>query len=133
MYSSKPIFQGGLERNKKYKICLGKATLVVYGHSPLRINVTGLRSMYEIKSTRKYIENLYGLICSDAKVDNIFYSHKDSHRLFLELTLNLKPRQQRARKSIRYETLLIQNYFMIYFPLLYSFRRLSSISLFVFS
>ena len=81
MYSNKPIFKGNLERNKKYKIFLGKPILIVYGHSPLRINITGLNSMQEIENTRKYIEDLYEVKCSDVRVDNIFYSHKDSKNI----------------------------------------------------
>ena len=75
--SSHPIFEGKLKNNKKYKINFGNTTLIIYGHSPLLINMTGLKSMEEVDTTRKYIEMAYNVKCSDLKVDSIFYSHKD--------------------------------------------------------
>ena len=77
LQTSKSIFEGKLHRNKKYKSRLGNATLIVYGHTPLLINLTGLRSMKEVETTRKYIEVVYNVQCNDLRVDNIFYSHKD--------------------------------------------------------
>ena len=71
------ILEEKLQNHEKYKTCLGKATLIIYGHSPLLINLTGLQSMKEVESTRKYIEVVYNVKCSDLRVDNIFYSHKD--------------------------------------------------------
>ena len=77
VHSSKSIFEGKLHRNKKYTTSFGNATLIVYGHSPLLINITGLKSMKEIQILKKYLEVAYNVKCSDVKVDNIFYSHKD--------------------------------------------------------
>ena len=71
------ILEEKLLNNEKYKTCLGKATLIIYGHSPLLINLTGLQSMKEVETTRKYIEVVYNVKCSELRVDNIFYSHKD--------------------------------------------------------
>ena len=76
LQSSKSIFDGELQQNKKYKTCIGNAILIVYGHSPLFINMTGLKSMEEIETTRKYIEFVYEVKCKDLRVDNIFYSFK---------------------------------------------------------
>ena len=77
LQSSKSIFEGTLKKNKKYTSSFGNATLIVYGHSPLLINITGLKSMKEVDTTRKYIEVVYNVKCSDVRVDNIFYSQKD--------------------------------------------------------
>ena len=77
LHSSKSIFEGKLHKNKKYTTSFGNATLIVYGHSPLLINITGLKSMKEIQTLKKYLEVAYNVKCSDVKVDNIFYSHKD--------------------------------------------------------
>ena len=77
VHSSKSIFEGKLHKNKKYTTSFGNATLIVYGHSPLLINITGLKSMKEIQILKKYLEVAYNVKCSDVKVDNIFYSHKD--------------------------------------------------------
>ena len=75
--SSHSIFEEKLKKNKKYKISFANANLIIYGHSPLLINMTGLKSMKEVETTRKYIEVVYNVKCSDLRVDNIFYSHKD--------------------------------------------------------
>ena len=77
LHSSKSIFEGKLHKNKKYTTSFGNATLIVYGHSPLLINITGLKAMKEIQILKKYLEVVYNVKCSDVKVDNIFYSHKD--------------------------------------------------------
>ena len=77
VHSSKSIFEGKLHKNKKYTTSFGNATLIVYGHSPLLINITGLKAMKEIQILKKYLEVVYNVKCSDVKVDNIFYSHKD--------------------------------------------------------
>ena len=75
--SSHSIFEEKLKKNKKYKISFANANLIIYGHTPLLINLTGLKSMKEVETTRKYIEVVYNVKCSDLRVDNIFYSHKD--------------------------------------------------------
>ena len=77
LQSSHSIFEEKLKKNKKYKISFANANLIIYGHSPLLINMTGLKSMEEVETTRKYIEVVYNVKCSDLRVDNIFYSHKD--------------------------------------------------------
>ena len=77
LQSSHSIFEEKLKKNKKYKISFANANLIIYGHSPLLINMTGLKSMKEVETTRKYIEVVYNVKCSDLRVDNIFYSHKD--------------------------------------------------------
>ena len=77
------ILEEKLQNHEKYKTCLGKATLIIYGHSPLLINLTGLQSMKEVETTKKYIEVVYNVRCSDLKVDSIFYSHKDYLRIDL--------------------------------------------------
>ena len=77
LQSSHSIFEEKLKKNKKYKISFANANLIIYGHSPLLINMTGLKSMKEVETTRKYIEVVYNVKCSELRVDNIFYSHKD--------------------------------------------------------
>ena len=82
--SDTSIFENELQKHKKYKTQIGKATLIVYGHSPLLINLTGLKSMKEVETTKKFIEVVYDVKCSDLRVDNIFYSHKD----YLSIDMN---------------------------------------------
>ena len=77
LQSSKPIFDGELKRNQKFKSRFGNTSLTIYAHSPLLINLTGLKSIEEIHSVRKYIEVVFDVKCSDVRIDNIFYSHKD--------------------------------------------------------
>ena len=77
LQSSKPIFDGELQRNKKFKSHFGNTLLTIYAHSPLLINLTGLKTIEEIHSIRKYIELVFDVKCSDVRIDNIFYSHKD--------------------------------------------------------
>ena len=81
LHTSKSIFEGKLHRNKKYTSSFGNATLIVYGHSPLLINITGLKSMKEIHTTQKYLEVVYDVKCSNLRVDNIFFSHKDCRNI----------------------------------------------------
>ena len=81
LQSSNSILEGKLKKNNKYKIYFGSATLIIYGHSPLLINMTGLKSMKEVDTTINYIEVAYNVKCSNLSVDNIFYSHKDSRNI----------------------------------------------------
>ena len=81
LQSSHTILEGKLKKNGKYKISFGSATLIIYGHSPLLINMTGLKSMKEVDTTRNFIEVAYNVKCSNLSVDNIFYSHKDCRNI----------------------------------------------------
>ena len=81
LQSNKSIFEGELQKNKKYKTCIGNAIITVYGHSPLLINMTGLKSMNEIETKRNYIESIYKVKCKDLRIDNIFYSFKDCQNI----------------------------------------------------
>ena len=66
-----------INKNEKQKMLIGSATVVVYGHSPKLLNVTGVKSMSEVKSTINFIQSNFGVNVNNMKIDNIFVSHKD--------------------------------------------------------
>ena len=76
MISNKSICDR-LKKNEKYIIPFGNVKITVYYHSPLLINVTGSKSMQEVKRTQKFIEIAFNVQCKNLKIDNIFYSYKD--------------------------------------------------------
>ena len=77
MISNKSICEHQLKKNEKYIITFGKVKITVYGHSPLLINVTGCKSMQEVKRYQNCIETAFNVQCRNLKIDNIFYSYKD--------------------------------------------------------
>ena len=110
--SSKPIFEGELEKNKKFISHFGNITLTIYGHSPLLINLTGLTSIKKIHSTRKYIELVYDVKCSDVRIDNIFYSHKDYRNIDMNaLYYHLRDKHQH-KHTIDYNVELFPGLYM---------------------
>ena len=56
----------------------GKATFSIYKDSRKFINVTGLKSVQEIKHQKLSMEKLFKQNIISVKIDNIFYSKKDS-------------------------------------------------------
>jgi len=64
-------------KSEKYMIPFGNVKITVYYHSPLLINVTGSKSMQEVKRTKNFIETAFNVQCKNLKIDNIFYSYKD--------------------------------------------------------
>ena len=76
MISNKSICDR-LKKNEKYIIPFGNVKITVYYHSPLLINVTGCKSMQEVKRTKNFIETAFNVQCKNLKIDNIFYSYKD--------------------------------------------------------
>ena len=112
LQSSKPIFEGELQRNKKFKSHFGNTLLTIYAHSPLLINLTGLKSIEEIHSVRKYIELVYDVKCSDVRIDNIFYSHKDYRNIDMNaLYYHLRDKHQH-KHTIDYNVELFPGLYM---------------------
>ena len=56
----------------------GKSTFSIYKDSRKFINVTGLKSLQEIKQQKLAMEKLVKQNIVSVKIDNIFYSKKDS-------------------------------------------------------
>merc|ERR1711894_636659 len=56
----------------------GKSTFSIYKDSRKFINVTGLKSLQEIKQQKLAMEKLFKQNIISVKIDNIFYSKKDS-------------------------------------------------------
>ena len=77
MISNKSICDHKLMKTEKYIIPFGNVKITVYAHSPLLINVTGCKSMQEVKCSQNCIEIAYNVQCSYLTIDNIFYSYKD--------------------------------------------------------
>ena len=83
MIVNKPILKQKLMRSKKYKFVIKNKIIIVYGHSPYLLNVTGLKSKKDIDEIICDIESLYDVKCNKVKLDNIFYSHKDRKTISL--------------------------------------------------
>ena len=72
MISNKSICGHRLKKNEKYIIPFGNVKITVYYHSPLLINVTGCKSMQEVKRTKNFIETAFNVQCKNLKIDNFF-------------------------------------------------------------
>ena len=64
-------------KTEKYIIPFRNVKITIYWHSPLLINVTGSKSMQEVKCTKNFIETAFNVQCKNLQIDNIFYSYKD--------------------------------------------------------
>ena len=72
----------------------GKATFSIYKDSRKFINVTGLKSIQEIKQQKLAMEKLFKKNVISVKIDNMFYSKKDSKNIDMgSLYTYLKGRQ----------------------------------------
>ena len=68
-----------IEKTNKHVIWRnGKSTFSIYKDSRKFINVTGLKSVQEIKHQKLAMEKLFKQNIISVKIDNIFYSKKDS-------------------------------------------------------
>ena len=52
-------------KTEKYIIPFGNAKITIYWHSPLLINVTGSKSMQDVKCTKKFIETAFNVQCKN--------------------------------------------------------------------
>ena len=79
------VVKEGLKRSEIYKYILENEniTLFVFGHSPLHLNVTGLKSLEQIECVVRKIERKFKIKCCDVKIDNVFISHKDNKNIKL--------------------------------------------------
>ena len=85
MIVDRPITQKKLKRSKKYNYYIKKAVIIVYGHSPCHLNVTGLKSKISVDEARNQIEKKFNVKCIKINLDNIFYSHKEKDRKVISL------------------------------------------------
>ena len=66
----------------------GKATFSIYRDGRKFINVTGLKSLQEIKQQKLAMEKLFKQNIISVKIDNIFYSKKDYKNLDMHSLYN---------------------------------------------
>ena len=66
----------------------GKATFSIYKDATKFINLTGLKSVQEIKQQKLEMEKLFKQNIISVKIDNIFYSKKDDKNLMRKMTKN---------------------------------------------
>ena len=77
MISNKSICEHKLMKTEKCTIPFGSVKITIYWHSPLLLNITGSKSMEEVKRIQNFIETAFNVQCKNLKIDNIFYSYKD--------------------------------------------------------
>ena len=66
----------------------GKSTFSIYRGATNFINVTGLKSVQEIKQQKLAMEKLFKQNIISVKIDNIFYSKKDNKNIDMHLLYN---------------------------------------------
>ena len=72
----------------------GKSTFSIYKDATKFINVTGLKSLQEIKQQKLAMEKLFKQNIISVKIDNVFYSKKDYKNLDMHSLYNyLKQRK----------------------------------------
>ena len=102
------LVKDGLKRSETYSFKLDSVTVFIFGHTPHHLNVTGLKCLEEVQSTREKIESSFEVKCTDIRVDNIFISHKD--------TKNLEMSKVYDYVRLMYYTLYLVDYNIEIFP-----------------
>ena len=116
MISNKSICENKLMKAERQTIPFGNVKITIYWHSPLLLNVTGSKSMQEVKRIQNFIETAFNVQCKNLKIDNIFYSHKD----YLSIDLNKLYYYLRER----YKDKFVIDYNIELFPGLYMKSRI---------
>ena len=63
MISNKSILEHKLMKTEKYIIPFGNVKITIYWHSPMLLNVTGSKSIQEVKRTQNFIEAAFNVQC----------------------------------------------------------------------
>ena len=69
----------------KINFKIGGATFTIYKHSPMLVNVTGIKDMKEVDEYRRIIERKYNQMIAHERIDGMFFSHKDNKKIDLKL------------------------------------------------
>ena len=69
---------------KKDIFKIDNATFTIYKHTPTLVNVTGIRSLDELKKCIKIIEKKYNQSTIKVRIDNTFFSKKNLKNIDLE-------------------------------------------------
>lgn len=82
---------GKLSKGSKYNFSIknfifngeqiGNISVTIYGHSPLLLNISGIKSLDQVNIIKELIEKLYIVKCLDVRIDNVFVSHKNNLNL----------------------------------------------------
>ena len=92
-FTNSPVCKGRLPRGEKYNFSLNnfilnnkqvsKKSVTIYGHTPLRLHISGIRNFKELKITKELLEKMYNVKCYRIRLDNIFLSHKNYQNIDL--------------------------------------------------
>ena len=69
---------------KKEIFKIDNATFTIYKHTPTLLNVTGIKSLDEIKKYKKILEKKYKQSAVKVRIDNTFFSKKDYKNIDLD-------------------------------------------------
>jgi len=69
------------QRNMKINFKIGNATFTIYRHSTSRLNVTGVKSILELKNYKRKMEKYFKQPIVTVKIDNTFFSKKDNKNI----------------------------------------------------
>ena len=66
---------------KKDIFKIGNAKFTIYKHTPTLLNVTGIKSLDELKNYKKILEKKYKQSVVKVRIDNTFFSKKKFSKL----------------------------------------------------
>lgn len=94
-FTDEPVYRESLEKSKKHNFKINGISITIYGHSPLLLNVTGIKSWSDMKATQMMIEKEYQVKVLQTRVDCVFFSHKgrtniDMSKIYYHVRDNLK-------------------------------------------
>ena len=59
-------------------------TFTIYKHTPHLLNITGVKSLTQLKNCKEEMEKHFGKIIKKERIDNLFFSKKDKKNIDLD-------------------------------------------------
>ena len=94
-FTNEVVYKENMAKSKKHNYKINGKSITIYGHSPLMINITGIKSWSDMKTTKTMIEKEYQVKVLQIRVDNVFLSHKgrkniDLNKIYYHVRDNLR-------------------------------------------
>ena len=94
-FTNDTVYKKNIARGNRQIIKLGGKTITIYGHSQQMLNITGIKSWSDMKTTKMLIEKEYQVKVLYVRIDCAFFSHKgriniDLNKIYYHVRDNLR-------------------------------------------
>ena len=78
-----PLFEKDKKTPSKTNFKRNTAIMTIYKHKPNLVNVTGIKSVEEVTTYRRLLEEEFKQPVIEERIDSMFFSHRDNIRIDL--------------------------------------------------